>query len=118
MNDPENIFIIAEEEDVLVGYAKLSVKSGMLKAVGEKAIEICRIYSVKDKIGRGVGKALVQQCIEIAKEREKKVIWLGVWERNQRAIKFYESHGFEKFDEHIFMLGNDVQNDWLMMRKI
>lgn len=118
INDPENTFLIAENGGVPVGYAKLSEKTGMPKMVGKKAMEICRIYALKDHIGQGVGSSLMHKCIEIAKEKEKQVIWLGVWEHNERAIKFYESKGFTKFGEHEFILGNDAQNDWLMIKEI
>ncbi|HTE12726.1 MAG TPA: GNAT family N-acetyltransferase, partial [Chitinophagaceae bacterium] len=83
-----------------------------------EAIEIGRIYAVQKTIGLGVGKALMQACIGIAKEKNKQLIWLGVWERNQRAISFYSKFGFEKFGEHDFVLGNDVQTDWLMKKII
>jgi ribosomal protein S18 acetylase RimI-like enzyme len=41
-------------------------------------------------IGKGVGKALMQECINKAKELQMKSIWLGVWEQNERAIGFYQ----------------------------
>ena len=45
-------------------------------------------------------------------------MWLGVWEKNLKGIRFYERFGFKKFSEHLFVLGNDIQTDWLMMKKI
>jgi ribosomal protein S18 acetylase RimI-like enzyme len=82
------------------------------------AMEIARIYSMTNMIGKGVGKALMQASIDLAKEKGKEVIWLGVWEKNQRAIDFYIKWGFEKFDETDFLLGNDLQRDWLMRKLI
>ena len=85
----------------------------------DRAIEIARIYAVQTSIGKGVGSALMRE-----KYRDcpcKKVIilvWLGVWEHNRRAIDFYTRWGFEKFAEHDFILGNDVQKDWLMKKQI
>jgi ribosomal protein S18 acetylase RimI-like enzyme len=78
------------------------------------AIEISRLYARSSFIGKGIGKALMQAAIEQARTQNKQIIWLGVWEHNQRAIQFYLSFGFEKFSEHDFVLGNDVQRDWLM----
>ena len=65
---------------------------------------------------KGVGPALMQACMDIAKELKKSVIWLGVWEKNSRAIAFYQKWGFEKFGEHIFPIGDDPQTDWLMKK--
>ena len=80
------------------------------------ALEIARIYAVQKSIGKGVGRALMQHCIEIARQRNFRIIWLGVWEKNQKAITFYSKWGFEKFGDHMFMLGNDPQTDWLMKK--
>jgi ribosomal protein S18 acetylase RimI-like enzyme len=60
----------------------------------------------------------MQQCIDIALEKEKELLWLGVWEHNHRAIGFYKKWGFEKFSTHTFMLGNDAQTDWLMKKEL
>jgi ribosomal protein S18 acetylase RimI-like enzyme len=81
-------------------------------------LEIARLYAVSPMIGKGVGSLLMQKSIDTAKERNKEAVWLGVWENNHRAISFYTRWGFEKFGEQDFLLGDDVQNDWLMMRKV
>ena len=70
------------------------------------------------KIGKGVGKKLMQTCHEIAKQKGKKILWLGVWKQNQRAIDFYTAWGFEIFGEQEFILGDDVQTDWLMKKDL
>ncbi|HYH15472.1 MAG TPA: GNAT family N-acetyltransferase [Flavisolibacter sp.] len=115
---PENTFLLAYYNDEVAGYVKL--REGKLpKSLGTKnALEIARLYAVTAMIGKGVGKALMQASIDMAKERGKEVIWLGVWERNQRAISFYQKCGFEKFDEWDFLLGNDIQRDWLMKKSL
>jgi ribosomal protein S18 acetylase RimI-like enzyme len=82
------------------------------------AIEIVRIYSIASMIGKGIGRLLMQTCIDIARKKNKAIVWLGVWEKNQRAIDFYTAWGFEKFGEQNFILGNDVQTDWLMKKHI
>lgn len=82
------------------------------------ALEIARIYAVSSMIGKGIGSVLMEKSIEIAKEKEKKCVWLGVWQENQRAIDFYTRWGFEKFASHDFILGDDVQKDWLMKKMI
>ncbi|MEO5684311.1 MAG: GNAT family N-acetyltransferase [Chitinophagaceae bacterium] len=115
---PEHIFITACMEAELVGYAKLTESSNPPELGNIDAIEIGRIYSKQKTIGHGVGKALMQECLRIAAKKTKQLIWLGVWEHNQRAISFYKKFGFEKFGEHDFVLGNDVQTDWLMKRNV
>jgi ribosomal protein S18 acetylase RimI-like enzyme len=58
----------------------------------------------------------MHECVKIARQKGRRVIWLGVWERNTRAIEFYTKWGFKKFSEHIFMLGDEQQTDWLMKK--
>ena len=60
----------------------------------------------------------MEACIEVARAKDKEWIWLGVWEHNLRAIAFYQKMGFEIFDRHIFLLGQDVQYDWWMRRRL
>ncbi|MBO9634005.1 MAG: GNAT family N-acetyltransferase [Chitinophagaceae bacterium] len=114
---PGNIFLLAYAGDQLAGYVRMLEGFPPAELLDLPTIEIARIYAVQDVIGKGVGKALMQRCIDIATEKKKRSIWLGVWEKNERAIAFYAKWGFEKFGEHDFVLGNDVQRDW-MMRKL
>lgn len=81
-------------------------------------MEIARIYALQSYIGKGVGSALMKKCIDQACELNKEIIWLGVWEKNQKAIHFYRKWGFEKFGTHIFILGDDPQTDWLMKKEL
>jgi ribosomal protein S18 acetylase RimI-like enzyme len=114
---PSNIFIIAEINGEVAGYARLREVND---PPGDElpSIKIARIYAVQNMIGRGIGNALMKKCIDIAYETGKRVIWLGVWEKNERAIQFYSRWGFEKFGEHDFVLGDDLQKDWLMRKQI
>ncbi|WP_205511173.1 GNAT family N-acetyltransferase [Longitalea arenae] len=111
-----NIFLLAEQNGEVVGYARLRETANPL-AAGE-AIEIARIYAVQNSIGKGVGSALMHRCIDVAKQKQVPVIWLGVWEHNQKAIAFYTKWGFERFSEHVFMVGDDAQTDWLMKKSL
>jgi len=102
-----------------VGYARLYESGDLPRELsGSPAIEISRFYSEKHTIGKGVGKALMESCLQLAREKGMEWIWLCVWEQNLRAIRFYEKMGFEKFDEHIFILGQDLQHDWKMKRRL
>ena len=111
-----NIFLLAYVGDEVLGYVRLRETTNPLLIVNGPAIEIARIYAVQHGIGKGIGSALMKRCIEIARQKNARVIWLGVWENNQKAISFYTKWGFEKFSEHVFMLGNDAQTDWLMKK--
>ena len=112
----DGIFFLAYDEGQPLGYVRMR-DGDHYKEFGTKtSIEIVRIYAVKSAIGKGVGKALMKECIDTAKELNRQIIWLGVWEHNQRAIDFYTKWGFEKFGRHDFVLGSDVQTDLLMMK--
>jgi diamine N-acetyltransferase len=116
--DPQHIFFIARENGEPLGYLKLSLSPNPPQLGDAAAIEIARIYAVQKAIGKGVGAALMRQALEMAAAFGKSVIWLGVWERNLKAISFYKKWGFEKFGEHPFILGADAQTDWLMKRSV
>ncbi len=118
VSEPDNIFLIAELGNEPVGYARLRESAIPVMLNGLPSIEIARIYAVQSMIGKGIGNALMKKCIDVGYETGKRVIWLGVWEKNERAIQFYIKWGFEKFDEHDFVLGNDVQRDWLMKKML
>lgn len=114
----KNTFIIMLDDTIIIGYAKLSesiVPKALQPLIG---LQISRIYITKKYTGKGIGKQLMQMSIQLAKEKNKHIIWLGVWEKNQHAINFYQQFGFEKFGEEIFVLGKDEQTDWLMEKQL
>lgn len=114
----DGIFFLAYDEERPVGYVRLR-DGEYFKEFGDKtSIEIVRIYAVQSAIGKGVGRALMNKCIETAEELNREIIWLGVWEHNKRAIDFYTKSGFEKFGQHDFVLGKDVQTDLLMKKQL
>lgn len=113
---PGHTFFLAVVDGITAGYVFLKDKSHPLLP-SSNAIEISRLYARKNFIGKGVGKTLMQQAINYAAGLQKEWIWLGVWEHNQPAIQFYTSFGYQKFGEHDFILGDDLQHDWLMKRK-
>ncbi|MDR3713879.1 MAG: GNAT family N-acetyltransferase [Puia sp.] len=113
---PGNIFLLAYRDERPAGYACMR-EGGHPSAPGNhRSVEIARIYAEQWAIGKGVGNALMSRCLEIAHEKAKTAVWLGVWEQNPRAIAFYSRWGFEKFGEHIFVVGEDPQTDWLMRK--
>jgi ribosomal protein S18 acetylase RimI-like enzyme len=114
----ENIFLLATVDNGIAGYVKMTEGKTRPEFDSMSSIEIARIYAASKIIGKGIGSALMQKCIEIAKEKNKQVIWLGVWKENKTAIDFYKQWGFEIFGEQDFLLGNDLQKDWLMKKVI
>lgn len=118
VGEPGNIFLLAYDEKEPAGYVRMRENNNPPELGNRNSIEIARIYAATNAIGKGVGKTLMQKCIEIAQEKKKDVLWLGVWEKNNRAIDFYIKWGFEKFSTHIFMLGDDPQTDWLMKKEL
>lgn len=118
VSNPDNIFLLVFDEDTPVAYAKMRHGEKYPQFEGKDSVEVARIYVINSYIGAGVGQELMRKCIFLAKDMKKEIIWLGVWEKNARAIKFYTNWGFEKFAEHPFILGEDVQTDWLMKKQL
>ena len=116
--DKDAIYFVAEIDAQIVGYAKLKQNSRETCVSGENPLELCRLYSLNEFIGKGIGKALMLECLEFAEENGHDVFWLGVWEYNFRAQEFYKKFGFKKCGEHIFQLGTDPQTDWVFQKKI
>ena len=101
----------------VIGYLKLNFGIAQKELQNENSLEIERIYVSKEYLGKQVGQLLLGKAIAIANDKKLDFIWLGVWEKNQRAIRFYEKNGFVVFDEHLFILGDDKQTDLLMKLK-
>jgi len=118
LEDANNIFLIAEYEGETAGYAKLIKASAEDGITGENPIELSRLYSHQRFLGKGVGKQLMDECFSIAKANGCDVMWLGVWEYNPRAQKFYEKNGFHLVGKHTFQLGSDPQTDLLMQKTL
>ena len=119
IEDVQVCFLLAYDGEKAVGYAKVKTTAENpegLQAV--HAMEIERFYVTKEYIGKHVGKTLMTACLQYGRENGHDLVWLGVWELNPRAISFYKKWGFEKFGQHIFMLGNDLQTDWLFKKKL
>jgi diamine N-acetyltransferase len=110
----ESEFYFVSLMDVVVGYFKINWGDAQKDMKGKDAIEIERIYVLKEFQRKKLGRQMLEKIIEIAKHKSVKYIWLGVWEKNIKAIRFYDRNSFEKFGTHDFMLGNERQTDLLM----
>ncbi|WP_238430088.1 GNAT family N-acetyltransferase [Chitinophaga agri] len=109
-------FYIAWDDKTPVGYLKVNTGPAQTALQDADSLEIERIYVKSSHHGKKVGQVLYEKALEVARHQQKKYIWLGVWEENPRAIRFYEKNGFVAFDKHIFKVGTDEQID-IMMRK-
>ncbi len=115
-NNKQSQFFFAYEGDKVVGYLKLNTGDAQTEKQGDNALEVERIYVISSCHGKQVGRLLFEKAHEIACEKKVDFMWLGVWEHNQKAIRFYEKNGLTVFDKHLFKLGSDEQTD-LMMKK-
>ncbi len=121
--DPAATVLLAEHSSGsgdagLVGYAHLLSGEVPAAVLGADAIELKRLYVARAWHGRGVAQMLMDAAIDAARACGAQTIWLGVWERNPRAVAFYAKYGFVRVGEHTFVLGGDPQTDWLFARPV
>jgi ribosomal protein S18 acetylase RimI-like enzyme len=114
--NPESSFYLLYEADVPVGYLKVNFGAAQTEKYDENTVELERIYLLAAYHGIGAGQFMLDSAIHFAKEAGAHFIWLGVWEHNQKAIRFYEKNNFVITGSHVFQLGTDMQTD-LLMRK-
>jgi ribosomal protein S18 acetylase RimI-like enzyme len=113
-NNKSSEFYFATFDSNVIGYLKLNFGQAQTELQDEKALEIERIYLLKEFHGKNVGQLLYDKALQIARQKNVDYVWLGVWEENRRAINFYTKNGFVEFDKHIFKLGNEEQTDKMM----
>ena len=118
LSNPNSFFYVAEVNGNVVGYLKLNTAHAQTEPQAADALEIERIYVLGSYHGGGVGQALYHHAMSVAEDRKASYVWLGVWEHNHRALRFYEKNGFTAFGTHIFQLGNDQQTDILMKKSV
>ncbi|MDV3892836.1 N-acetyltransferase [Elizabethkingia anophelis] len=116
LNNKHSEFYFAVMDEKVLGYLKLNFGASQTELKDTNSLEIERIYVLQEYHGKKVGQVLYEKAIQVAYEKEAIYVWLGVWEENPRAIRFYEKNGFVEFDKHIFKLGDDEQTD-IMMKK-
>lgn len=112
--NPASTFLLASLEGKLVGYTKVNLAAAQTDVQDPESLEVARLYTLEEVWGKGVGQFLLDAALAFAKEKGKTLVWLGVWEHNARAIRFYEKNGFKTFGSHPFPFGDEIQNDWLM----
>jgi len=116
--EPTSRLYLACAGDTIVAFMRLRETDEVKHLLGDNTLELHRLYIDKAYQGQQVGRMLMEKALDYARERSVEWIWLGVWERNFRAQKFYARWGFERFSEHVFQMGDDPQVDWLLKRKM
>lgn len=118
ITNPFSTFYFAMLDGQPVGYIKLNYSSAQTEFQDENAVEFERIYVSADQQGKKIGNQLLDFATDLANKNRLQYIWLGVWDKNVNAIRFYERNGFKIFGNHPFSLGNDLQTDLLMKREL
>lgn len=118
LSDAATCTLIVESNDSQIGYAQVRFGRTTARILPAQQAEIARFYIDPDWHGRGVAAALMDACLESAREWGADAVWLGVWERNPRAIAFYRKYGFDRVGEQRFRLGRDLQTDHVMARSL
>ena len=118
LSNPSTSFYFAKNGKEILAYLKLNEADAQTEKREIPSMEIERIYVRKEFQNRGVGQFLLDHSIQITKDKQLKLIWLGVWEHNVSALRFYERNQFQFFGKHSFILGSDEQTDLLMERHL
>lgn len=118
MATPGSFFYFLKVDGKVAGYLKLNVDDAQNEDVDPNGLEVERIYLRKSFQHQGLGKKLFEFAEEKGREWNKSVLWLGVWEHNENAKNFYASRGLTRFSEHVFVLGDDRQTDFLLKKAL
>lgn len=116
-NEIQNLnseFYFAVIDAKVVGYLKINCGDAQTELKNDQTLELERIYVLKEFHGKKVGQILFNKAFQLAEQRKVDYLWLGVWEENHKALKFYMKNGFTAFDKHVFRLGDDTQTDIMM----
>ena len=118
INDPTIVTLLVEEAGAAVAYAQLRADHVPECVTDRDAVELWRFYVAREWHGRGVAQALMERVKAEAHARGAKTLWLGVWERNDRARTFYGKCGFVDVGAHVFLFGTDPQTDRVMVAAV
>jgi ribosomal protein S18 acetylase RimI-like enzyme len=110
--------LVRDTTGSLAGFAQLRDKRAPQGVTMTSPVELWRFYVDKPWQGRGLARALMTAVEDRARARGGRELWLGVWERNERAQAFYRKCGFEKVGTQVFVVGTDPQTDHVMLRRL
>jgi ribosomal protein S18 acetylase RimI-like enzyme len=114
LTNPESRFFFLYDGGHLIGYSKINTGQAQTELKDPDGMEIERIYVRGAAQGRGLGTWMLDRLKAIARAEGMSYLWLGVWEENHDAIRFYKQHGFVTFGKHPYYVGSDRQMDWMM----
>jgi GNAT superfamily N-acetyltransferase len=114
LQDERLTYLVADIEGRLGGFALLRTDQSHPDVIGSDPIRLARIYVDAPHLGRGLGSALMDRCLAECRARGHDVLWLGVWERNTKALGFYERWGFARVGTELFDVGGDQQRDAIL----
>ena len=112
--DPAMTTHLARDREVIIAYAQLQEAAPHRGVTELPAVLLKRIYVDQEWLGRGVGNSLMNAVATEALDRGARTLWLTVWERNPRAIRFYTRLGMSVVGDDDFLLGSDLQRDLVM----
>ena len=115
LEDRDITTLLVDEGGVAIAYAQLRAGHVPDCVTGPGPIELWRFYIDREWHGRGVAQQLMEAVRVEARRRKARTLWLGVWERNDRARAFYAKCGFAAAGTHIFLFGTDPQTDLVMV---
>ena len=114
LKEPKSEFYFAKVNHKTIGYFKLNFGGAQTELRENNAMELERIYVIREFQGKKMGQVLLNKALKIAKENQMDYVWLGVWEKNEGAIRFYERNGFSITGSHPFRMGDEIQTDLIM----
>ena len=114
--NPNMVTLLSEIGGDLAGFSQLRWAKAPLCVAASVPGEIQRLYVDAHYHGKGVASDLMNASLTEIRSRGSDIVWLGVWERNAKAIAFYKKFGFVEVGDHMFQLGGDPQRDIIMAR--
>ena len=118
LENKDSAFYLLYQDGRPAGCLKLNEAAAQTELGDPRSLEVERIYVAKEFQRTGLGSRLMDEAVRLAKERKKEYLWLGVWEKNERALRFYEGKGFYRTGFHTFTVGNDEQTDYIMRKDL
>jgi len=115
LEDRDITTLLVEDNGLAIAYAQVRNDHIPDCVTGPSPVELWRFYVDREFHGRGIAQSLMDRVKQAARERGAKTLWLGVWERNDRARAFYRKCGYTDAGEHIFLFGTDPQTDLVMV---
>lgn len=117
-NHPDSYFYFIYCQEQVAGLLKVNKLGAQTDIFDDNSLEIERFYIRKSFFRRGLGKQLMAFACDLAKQEDKKYVWLGVWEKNYPALSFYKDSDFFEIGKHPFDMAGDIQTDLILKKKL